>query len=180
MQELQITVSLIPAERGKDLSLDLPKEAIASLMAEVAEGEPSDTLRLQLHLHRGLAGKIEVTGSLSGVWSIACGRCLCPLSIPIASTIQATYLPQTQRPSNDELELQEDDLNIDFYQGDTLSLTDLLREVLLLDIPAYPLCGEDCVGLCANCGRNLNEGACECAPPPVHLGMAALQERLKS
>jgi uncharacterized protein len=155
-------------------------ETVAALMSAVAEGEPSDTLHLQLHLHRGLAGKIEVTGSLSGLWSIACGRCLRSLSIPISSTIQATYLPQTQRPNHEELELQEDDLNTDFYQGDTLSLTDLLREVLLLDIPTYPLCGEDCVGLCANCGRNLNEEVCDCAPPPAHLGMAALQERLKS
>ena len=29
-----------------------------------------------------------------------------------------------------------------------------------------PLCGDDCLGLCAQCGKNLNEGSCQCAPEP--------------
>lgn len=40
-----------------------------------------------------------------------------------------------------------------------------VREDLLLEIPGFPLCHEGCKGLCAQCGQDLNAGACGCAPP---------------
>ena len=40
-----------------------------------------------------------------------------------------------------------------------------VREDLLLEIPGFPLCREGCKGLCAQCGQDLNEGACGCVPP---------------
>ena len=41
-------------------------------------------------------------------------------------------------------------------------LTDEVRESIILTLPAYPVCREGCKGLCARCGRNLNEGPCGC------------------
>lgn len=46
-----------------------------------------------------------------------------------------------------------------------LDVSDDVREDLLLEIPGFPLCRADCKGLCAQCGQNLNEGTCGCAPP---------------
>ena len=40
-----------------------------------------------------------------------------------------------------------------------------VREDLLLEIPGFPLCREGCIGVCAQCGQDLNEGACGCVPP---------------
>ena len=40
-----------------------------------------------------------------------------------------------------------------------------VREDLLLEIPGFPLCHDGCKGLCAQCGQDLNEGACGCVPP---------------
>ena len=40
-----------------------------------------------------------------------------------------------------------------------------VREDILLEIPGFPLCAEGCKGLCAQCGQDLNEGTCDCAPP---------------
>ena len=39
-----------------------------------------------------------------------------------------------------------------------------VREDLLLEIPGFPLCHDGCKGLCAQCGQDLNEGACGCVP----------------
>lgn len=39
-----------------------------------------------------------------------------------------------------------------------------VREELALAVPPYPLCREDCAGLCPRCGADLNAGACRCAP----------------
>ena len=42
-------------------------------------------------------------------------------------------------------------------------LTDEVRESIILTLPTYPVCREGCKGLCAHCGKNLNEGPCGCA-----------------
>lgn len=55
-----------------------------------------------------------------------------------------------------DYQLQEGQRDVD--------VTPDLREAILLNLPAYPLCDESCAGLCPRCGRNLNEGPCECRP----------------
>ncbi len=45
---------------------------------------------------------------------------------------------------------------------DSVDLTDDLREEILLHIPGFPVCAEECEGVCPQCGADLNKGACEC------------------
>ncbi len=49
--------------------------------------------------------------------------------------------------------------------SDAVDLTPDLREAIILNFPSYPKCAEDCAGLCAQCGKNLNANACTCHPP---------------
>ncbi|MFH1190794.1 MAG: DUF177 domain-containing protein [Candidatus Omnitrophota bacterium] len=37
-----------------------------------------------------------------------------------------------------------------------------IREEIILDYPIKPLCSLSCKGLCAKCGKNKNEGGCNC------------------
>jgi uncharacterized protein len=48
---------------------------------------------------------------------------------------------------------------------ESLDVSADVREDLLLEIPGFPLCHNGCKGLCAQCGQDLNEGACGCVPP---------------
>lgn len=41
-------------------------------------------------------------------------------------------------------------------------LSAIVRETLILALPAKPLCKAECRGLCPNCGANLNEETCSC------------------
>jgi uncharacterized protein len=43
-----------------------------------------------------------------------------------------------------------------------LDLTEAIREELILAAPEFPLCREDCRGLCPRCGKDLNQGPCDC------------------
>lgn len=43
-----------------------------------------------------------------------------------------------------------------------LDLTEELRQLVLLNLPAYPRCRSDCLGLCPQCGKNLNRENCSC------------------
>ncbi len=59
-------------------------------------------------------------------------------------------------------EITEDE--IDGYQlvNDTVNLTKIVDDAVLMNIPVTFLCKEDCKGLCFKCGKNLNEAECEC------------------
>ncbi|MCC7300592.1 MAG: DUF177 domain-containing protein [Verrucomicrobia bacterium] len=43
-----------------------------------------------------------------------------------------------------------------------VDVTGEIREAVLLSLPHFPLCDENCKGLCAQCGKNLNSGPCGC------------------
>ncbi len=47
-----------------------------------------------------------------------------------------------------------------------VDLTPEMREAIILSLPGYPVCREDCKGLCARCGANRNREACTCGPAP--------------
>jgi uncharacterized protein len=51
-------------------------------------------------------------------------------------------------------------------QATELELGEMVREELILAVPPYVLCREDCRGLCPQCGNDLNEGPCSCSPEP--------------
>lgn len=53
--------------------------------------------------------------------------------------------------------------DMDFYEGETVDLSDYIREQIALSIPIRILCEVECKGLCNKCGINLKEGSCECA-----------------
>ena len=41
-------------------------------------------------------------------------------------------------------------------------MKDVVRRGILTGLPMKILCRDDCKGLCPICGRDLNEGGCEC------------------
>jgi uncharacterized protein len=68
----------------------------------------------------------------------------------------------------DELKEDEEEAEGEVYplpaRGDEVDLTDAVREQVLLRVPQYVLCREDCRGLCPKCGADLNAAPCDCAP----------------
>ena len=53
-----------------------------------------------------------------------------------------------------------------------------LMEQLEMEFPVRFLCREDCKGLCQRCGKNLNEGACDCTEREIDPRLAPLQRIL--
>lgn len=48
--------------------------------------------------------------------------------------------------------------------GDEIVFDDMIYDNLRLNLPVRFLCKEDCKGVCTKCGKNLNDGECECVP----------------
>lgn len=47
-------------------------------------------------------------------------------------------------------------------KNDTVDLTRIVDDVILINEPVSFLCNSDCKGICLNCGVNLNDGECKC------------------
>jgi uncharacterized protein len=150
-----------------------------------AEGEPElsgDDSRLAgrtaLDLQATRAGlQVRLAGNVKATVQFDCDRCLKPLSVAVDQSFDLLYVPPLG--AGEEHELGEDDLSIAFYQGDVIDLDDLVREQIELAIPMARLCGDECRGLCPDCGANLNEGKCACGVEQVDPRWTALKE-LKS
>jgi uncharacterized protein len=45
---------------------------------------------------------------------------------------------------------------------DSVDISDDFREEILLHVPGFPVCSDECNGVCPQCGIDLNKGSCEC------------------
>lgn len=79
-------------------------------------------------------------------------------------------------------ELLEEDLGVVALAEPLLDTRPVVVEQIHLGIPMKPLCREDCQGLCGQCGADLNEGPCSCAPAgDLRLAkLAALSQKLST
>nr|WP_300610459.1 YceD family protein [Trebonia sp.] len=94
---------------------------------------------------------VLVTGSAVAPLAGECARCLDPLATTTEVSFQELYryLPD---PGEDEADDEER-----FLDGDLLDLEPAFRDAVVLALPLSPLCREDCLGLCAECGVRLAE-----------------------
>ncbi len=86
-----------------------------------------------------------------------CDRCGEEYDQVIKSEHKMVYLLRGTEEENESTDIVC--LNAD---ADRINIKDDVRDYALLAIPMKKLCNEDCKGLCYRCGKNLNEGACEC------------------
>ena len=119
--------------------------------------------------------KFRLVGKVTTELELPCSRCLEPFRMPVNNTFDLRYLPASEVSTEGEGEVEEDDLEVGYYRDDQIDLNELLREQFYLALPMKPLCREDCKGLCAQCGTNLNAGSCNCAPAWEDPRLAALK-----
>lgn len=107
--------------------------------------------------------KFRLAGTVRSELELPCSRCLEPFRMPVDGTFDQRFLPASEMATDDEREMQDEDVDISYYRDDQIDLNQLLREQFYLALPMKPLCREDCKGLCPQCGTNLNTGTCDCA-----------------
>ncbi len=119
-------------------------------------------------------GEIRVRGHLKAIMEGDCDRCLEKAEFPIDSDFDLFYRPP-QPAGHSEVELQEGEAEIGFYDGEGLHLNDILREYVILSLPMHLVCSEACQGICPVCGQNRNLRACGCEVKPADDRWAALK-----
>jgi uncharacterized protein len=107
--------------------------------------------------------KFRLVGTAKTELELACSRCLEPFRMPVDASFDLRFLPVSEMATDEEREIQADDLETSYYRDDQIDVNELLREQFYLALPMKPLCQDACKGLCAQCGTNLNTGTCSCA-----------------
>jgi uncharacterized protein len=148
-------------ESSKELTFEEPTGELNPLFEHgaVCDYRFSKPASVQLRCHR-TGPELFFSGEAEGTAEGQCARCLEPFETEFATSFSFVYLPRDGGDlSQDSL---DGELDVGFYDGYEVDLSPLLRERLLLSLPTLPVCKEDCLGLCANCGANLNQGPCGC------------------
>jgi uncharacterized protein len=116
------------------------------------------------------AGLVTLTLSMVYVFSAPCDRCGLPTETEYEVTLEKSLAPEIAGEDNDEIILVED-LKLD--------LDELVYTEIIISLPMKHLCRADCKGICSGCGKNLNEGECNCSTKQIDPRLQALADLLK-
>jgi uncharacterized protein len=128
---------------GRHLDLEVPVDAF-DLGAERYDVAPSPVpVRLDVSRmnHGGTALRLQFTAQLQG----PCMRCLEP-----ASPAYEVDAREVDQPG------EGPELDSPYVDGEVVDLGAWVRDALALTLPAQVLCRPDCLGLCPECGIDLN------------------------
>jgi uncharacterized protein len=114
-------------------------------------------------LLKNSGGEIRVRGRYRVDLAVPCDRCLVNARYPLDAGFDLFYRPMSTIAREEEIEIDEGEAQIGFYEGGGLELEDILREQILLALPMQRVCSEDCKGICPVCGKNRNQSACHCS-----------------
>ena len=155
-----ISVEQIQSEEGLHLAGTLAATGVLRRDDELSlPGLIAFSVRLKRQQHR-----VELDGWLHTVARVNCSRCLEHAPRTVEREFRVCSRPEEAMPSERSAELDLKDLDVDYYSGDSLDLSAILVEQVLLDLPMKLLCSEECRGLCPRCGANRNRNNCECDP----------------
>ena len=139
----------------KELELVIPCDsAMGKGAASVPAGEAIElALRLE-SVHEG----ILATGEVSTTAQAECSRCLEPLNLKVEVDFQELFAYSLE---------QEDDFLV---QDEQIDLEQAITDAVVLSLPFKPVCSEDCLGLCSECGLKMAEN-------PNHVHQAQIDSR---
>lgn len=129
-------------------------ERLGNAVIGIEPGAPIDIdLRLEA-LHDG----ILVTATVESTASGECVRCLIDVAEPVEVEIQEVFA------------YSEDEAFEYQVQDDHVNLEPVIRDAVVLSLPFQPVCQEDCLGLCPQCGVRLLDNPAMSMKNPQILG----------
>jgi len=118
---------------------------------------------------------VLIQGKIQTQLRLQCVRCLREFSYPLSSNFELTLHPLKGNSFEEEVELNEQEMESNFFEGGELHLSEIACEQIFLEIPYQPFCHEECKGLCSICGTDLNLSSCQCVKEEFGSGFAGLK-----
>jgi uncharacterized protein len=143
------------------------------------------SLDKEVALTRRITGEVRFTRTQQGILvqghfesaaELTCVRCLDQFASTIEFDLEEEFIPTVDVNTGRWLELEETDPALLINEHHLLDLEEVFRQAILLSVPMHPVCRSGCAGLCPRCGKNLNEGPCNCAQDEVDPRWEKLRE----
>ena len=104
---------------------------------------------------RNTAGVLVMKGTLTTCLHGVCDRCASEFDQPVEIPMDVVLVRELANEEN------EDEWVFPLVE-DSADLDEIIRTVFVLNMDSKLLCKPDCKGLCCRCGKNLNDGKCDC------------------
>lgn len=150
-------------------------EDVGQIDEQLAATEPVKGQAKLTHTNAGILVDVR----LRTVVRLNCSRCLIELTVPLDVRFSEEYQPVLDMATGLPLPRPEDQSVFTIGENHILDLSEAFRQYALLALPMAPLCDAACAGLCPECGQNLNEGPCQCAPAEADRRWGPLAEYLR-
>ena len=123
---------------------------------EAGDPKPATAVHVTGRLSVAGPGRYYWHGRIEGRVVLDCSRCLAEARADVSDEAHLIFAEAGDEETDDP----------DVYRLDPkaaeIDLRPAIREEWLLAAPSYALCREACKGLCPRCGKDLNDGPCDC------------------
>jgi uncharacterized protein len=133
-----------------------------------------DEVKVKGKLTKHIA-QTDVEGEISTKFEIECSRCLKKIESDLDTEFSAAFVSPDNYTKQSEKELDSDELEVSIIENEEIDLKELVREQILLAVPAQVFCKDDCKGLCRVCGADKNLIDCNCEQKEIDPRWAALK-----
>ncbi len=152
-QEIEASLEMDAVTYGKETFLVLEKEPIHFAI---------------LHTGKKL---LKLSGHTKVTVAIPCDRCL--KEVPVDFVLDFAQEINFGNPD----ENPEEALEIsNFIEKNMLDADAFICNEILAQWPMKVLCSDSCKGICPKCGKDLNEGSCDCEQGELDPRMAAIRD----
>lgn len=131
--------------------------------------------RAQMKIKK-VGAEVVISGTIEADVELQCSRCLKDFRSMLTVPVNVTYNSVDNLMGKDKHELKVDELDMGFYSGDELDLSDLIKEQIILNLPMKPLCNDSCKGICLQCGADLNADNCSCSEKDIDPRLEVLKK----
>ena len=159
----------------KEYELDIA--LLEKLGVELISVPAGEVIEVDARLESVTEG-ILLTAEIFAIAKGECTRCLDAVEVEIERKVQELYY-YAQKAERSRGKKSEEDLELDvevelMMDGDIMDLESPIRDAIVLALPINPLCGDDCQGLCPECGAKWADLPAEHAHQSIDARWASL------
>ncbi|MBN2723087.1 MAG: DUF177 domain-containing protein [Deltaproteobacteria bacterium] len=132
-------------EQAKKLDYFIDSEFLEARLSDVLDSTKQSSCSGTIKVEK-IQGGAYVTGQVKSEIFLKCNKCLSGFNYNIPEHFSFVLLRSPDH-FKDETELKSGDLDVVYFSGEQIDLTDHIVDHLILEIPMNPVCSEDCTGI---------------------------------
>jgi uncharacterized protein len=147
----------LPRRAGEMKEYELDIEAPVRIGVPLIGIPEGDIIEADVRLESVTEG-VLLSAEIYAVAHGECARCLEPLEQVIERKIQELYRYEPTNEKGRKKRREDEDVDLDAedelqMEGDLMNLENPIIDAIILALSVNPLCDEECMGLCPDCGE---------------------------